>query len=129
MSRALSTDLRQRVVAAIAGGMSRRQAAARFGVSAASAVRWAMLSAATGHVEPKRQGGQRRASPIEAQAAFIRDVIGREADITLKELQAKLEAERGLHVGLGTLWRFFDRHRITRKKRPPTRPSRIVRTS
>jgi transposase len=40
MSKALSLDLRERVLAAIAGGMSRRQAALRFGVSAASASRW-----------------------------------------------------------------------------------------
>ena len=43
MARALSVDLRDRVVAAIAGGLSRRQAAVRFGVSAASAVRWQQL--------------------------------------------------------------------------------------
>jgi transposase len=40
MAKALLVDVGHRVVAAIAEGMSRRQAAARFGVSAASAVRW-----------------------------------------------------------------------------------------
>jgi len=40
MARSLSLDLRERVVAAVSGGMSRRQAAERFGVSAASAIRW-----------------------------------------------------------------------------------------
>jgi transposase len=39
MAHALSVDLRQRVVDAIAQGMSRRRAAAGFGVSAASAIR------------------------------------------------------------------------------------------
>ena len=39
MARALSCDLRQRVVEAIKHGLSRRQAAARFGVSASSAIR------------------------------------------------------------------------------------------
>ena len=43
MSKALSVDLRERVVAAIAGGASCREAAARFGVSASSAIRWASL--------------------------------------------------------------------------------------
>ncbi len=43
MSKALSVDLRERVVAAIAAGSSCRAAAVRFGVSAASAVRWAAL--------------------------------------------------------------------------------------
>ncbi|MFN3677012.1 MAG: IS630 family transposase, partial [Sphingomonas pseudosanguinis] len=40
MPRVLSQDLRERVVAAIDGGMSCRAAATRFGVSAASAIRW-----------------------------------------------------------------------------------------
>ncbi len=40
ISKALSFDLRERVVAAIAGGASCRTAAARFGVSASSAIRW-----------------------------------------------------------------------------------------
>lgn len=39
MAKALSVDLRRRVVAAIDGGLSCRQAAERFGVSAASAIR------------------------------------------------------------------------------------------
>jgi transposase len=40
MSKALSVDLRDRVVAAIETGLSCRQAAIRFGVSASSAIRW-----------------------------------------------------------------------------------------
>ena len=39
MGRGLSQDLRDRVVAAVAGGMSCRQAGVRFGVSASSAIR------------------------------------------------------------------------------------------
>jgi transposase len=38
MARALSLDLRERLVEAIAKGLSCRQAAARFGVSASSAI-------------------------------------------------------------------------------------------
>jgi transposase len=37
-------------------------------------------------------------------------------DITLVELRDKLKG-RGVSVGIGTLWRFFDRRRITFKKR------------
>ena len=44
MGRGLSQDLRDRVVAAIDGGMSCRGAAVRFGVSAASAIGWRQLS-------------------------------------------------------------------------------------
>ena len=45
MVKPLSLDLRKRIVAAVAGGMSRRKAAERFGVSPASAVRYCALDA------------------------------------------------------------------------------------
>ncbi len=116
MAKALSVDLRLRVVGSITGGMSRRQAAERFGVSAASAIRWATLAATLGDVTPHKQGGDRKSQRIEAQADFILDEIAREPDVTLAELQARLEAKQGVHFGIGTLWRFFDRRRITLKK-------------
>jgi transposase len=114
MARALSVDLRQRVVAAIGRGLSRRQAAERFGVSAASAVRWAAQAASSGDLTPQKQGGDRRSARIEAEADFILGAVEIKEDITLAELQARL-AERGLRVGLGTLWRFFRRRHITVK--------------
>lgn len=128
MGRMLSRDLRDRVVAAVEGGMSCRQAAARFGVSAASAIRWRQLHLRYGTTAAKRQGGDTRSGRIEAHAVFIREAIKAQPDITLVELQALLAA-RDTPVGIGTLWRFFDRHRITRKKSLRTRASRTVPTS
>ncbi len=122
MPRVLSQDLRERVVAAVDSGMSCRQAAVRFGVSAASAIRWRQLVLQHGTPAAKPQGGDRRAGRIDAHAAFILGSIEAKDDITLVELQALL-ADRGTPVGIGTLWRFFDRHRITRKK---TRPAKLA---
>ena len=116
MARALSLDLRKRVVDAIARGMSCRQAAARFGVSASSAIRWAAQVRSGGALAPKSQGGDRRSQRIEAEAAFILGAVAEQPDTTLAELKAKL-GERGMSVGIGTLWRFFQRHCITLKKR------------
>jgi transposase len=45
---ALSDDLRERLVAAVEAGQSRRAAGERFGVSAASAVRWMQRVRETG---------------------------------------------------------------------------------
>ena len=128
MSKALSLDLRTRVLAAIAGGLSCQQAAQRFGVSASSAIRWRALECIQGDARPKALGGDRRSGRIEARAGLILALVEETPDITLEELRAAL-ARRGLAVGYGTLWRFFARRRITRKKRPPTRPSRTGRTS
>jgi len=128
MGRGLSQDLRDRVVAAVAGGVSCRQAALRFGVSAASAIRWRQLALAHGTPAAKAQGGDHRSARIEAQAGFLLGVIEEKDDITLSELRGLL-AERGTAVGIGTLWRFFDRHGITRKKRRRTPASRTVPAS
>lgn len=43
MSRALSVDLRVRVLAAVCAGVTHREAAGRFGVSASSVSRWRNL--------------------------------------------------------------------------------------
>ena len=65
MAKSLSQDLRSRLISAVAGGMSRRAAAERFGVSAASAVRWVRAWHETGRRVAKRQGGDRRSDRIE----------------------------------------------------------------
>lgn len=122
MARALSIDLRQRVVDAISQGLSCRQAAARFGVSVSSAIRWAAQLRTSGSIAPKKQGGDRKSGRIEAEAAYILGEVAQKPDVTLAELQAKLK-ERGMSVGTGTLWRFFHRRRITLKKRRRTPPS------
>jgi transposase len=128
MSKALSVDLRERVVAAVASGSSRRSAAARFGVSISSAIRWCVLLRDTGTVIPGPLGGDRLSRRIEAHAALILGLNERTPDMTLAEIQAEL-AGAGVRAGIGTLWRFFDRHGITRKKRRRTRQSRIAPTS
>jgi transposase len=128
MSKALSVDLRERVVAAVAAGASCRAAAARFGVSASSAIRWCAQARQVGSVAPGPLGGDRRSARIEAHAALILDLIEQKSDITLVEIQTEL-ARAGVPAGIGTIWRFFDRHRITRKKRRRMLPSRTAPTS
>ena len=128
MSKALSLDLRTRVLAAIAGGLSCRQSAARFGVSASSAIRWRTLERQKGDARPKALGGDRRSGHVEVHAQVILALVEATPDITLEELRAVL-AKREITVGYGTLWRFFDRRGITRKKRPPMPPSKIARIS
>lgn len=128
MPKSLSLDLRSRVLSAIDGGLSCRQAAARFGVSAASAIRWYALRRRTGDARPKPQGGDRQSHRTDAHGDLIRAVLAEVPDITLPELAHRL-AEQGAVVSVTALWRFCRRHKITRKKRPPTLPSRAGRTS
>ena len=129
MSRALSLDLRQRTLSAVLDeGLSHREAAARFKVSAASVSRWRALAADGAVPMHGPLGGDRRSHVIETHADAILDVFHAKRDMALTELQAEL-AERGLRFGYGTLWRFFARRGYTRKKRPRTRPNNNARTS
>lgn len=128
MSKALSLDLRTRVLQAVADGACHRQAAARFGVSPASASRWRALERSQGDVRPGPLGGGRRSARVEALGPLIKALPEATPDITVEELRAAL-AERGQVFGYGTLQRFFRRHGITRKKRPRTPASRSGRMS
>jgi transposase len=128
MAKALSIDLRERVLKAVDGGLSCRQAADRFEVSASSAIRWRDRRRKEGDCGPKALGGDRRSGRIEAYAALILSLIDEKPDMTLAELQARL-AEKRIGAGIGTLWRFFKRRGITRKKRRRMLPSRTGRIS
>jgi len=56
MAKYLSEDLRIRVIEAVEAGASRRRAAARFGVSVSSAIRWLEVWRRTGRAAPYPRG-------------------------------------------------------------------------
>ena len=128
MSTPLSLDLRVRVLAAVASGLSHREVGKRFSVSAASVSRWRALEREQGSARSKPMGGDQRSQYIEANGDLILSLYEATPDISLQELRAAL-AEHGVRVGCGGLWRFFRRRSITVKKRQRTRPSRRGPTS
>ena len=107
--------------------MSRNAAARRFGVSIASAVRWVDEYLRTGRTAPKPRGGDRRSGRIEAQADLLMRAIEETPDITLAELRARLNTERGETFALSTIHGFYRRHGITFKKRRRTPANRRAR--
>ena len=114
---ALSMDIREKVMKAIAGGMSRRQAATRFDVGPATAVRWAKRIETSGSVAPSKMGGDCRLQRIEAHADFIRAQLNEQPGLTIMELREKNRERHGVGFGYGTVWRFLARYKIARKKR------------
>ena len=116
MTRPLSIDLRERVIDAVDGGMSRRAAAERFGVSISAAIKWVQRWRETGNRQPHAQGGDYRSHRIEAHAGEIFALVNDQPDITLVEITEHLEQERNLRVAPSTVWRFFDRRDVTFKK-------------
>ena len=112
----LSMDLRERAVAAVLAGESCRGAAARFGVSAASVVRWMQRYRRHGSARPAPRGGGRR--PIlEAHRSFIVERISREPHLTLHGLKDEL-AGRGVQVSHNAVWLFLKREGLSFKKSP-----------
>jgi putative transposase len=116
MARPYSGDLRERVVAAVEEeGLSRRQAAVRYGVSVSTAIRLVQLFRETGGVAPGKMGGHR---PKKLSGAWRDWLIERcrEKDFTLRGLVAEL-GERGLKVDYRSVWEFVHAEKLTHKKR------------
>jgi transposase len=126
MASAYSQDLRDRVIDAVVGGeMSRRAAAARFGVSESSAIKWVQRFERSGWRAAK-MGGYLRPR-LEPHREFLEALRAEKSDITLQALCDRL-AERGVRADTAMMSRFFRRIGVTLKKRRLSRASRIVRT-
>jgi transposase len=114
MARAYSLDLRERVVAFVASGQTTRAAAAVFGVSVASVVKWTQRKSATGSAAAKPMGGK-RPFLLEAERDWLLTRLDEKPDLTLHALRDDLR-ERGVTVSCDTLWRFLKRQEISFKK-------------
>ena len=124
---ALSTDLRERVVAAVkTQGMSRRAAAKRFGVSYSAAIEWVKLYEESGIVSPRKVGGSKPKKLSGAWRDWLIERCRKQA-FTLRGLVVEL-AERGLEVNYRSVWEFVHAEGLSYKKRHWSRPSRIAPT-
>ena len=101
MAKALSEDIRSRVLKASDAGMSARKAASRFGIGVSSAIRW-IARAKLGETTPRPQG-RRRGSSLDAHEVFIVGMIEARKDITLNEMVERLAAERSMRIGRSAL--------------------------
>jgi transposase len=118
MPKAYSCDLRKRVIEAVETGASRREAAERFEVSVASAVKWLQRWREKRSPAPKSRGGS--ISPLEQVAPEVLALIAEQPDLTLVEMVTELRKRR-IKTSRSSLWRFLDRHDITHKKKPASR--------
>lgn len=116
MTQAYSQDLRDRVIAAVEEeGLSRRQAARRYRISDASAVRW-LQAWRRGRRGPLKQGGDRK-SRLPAHRSWLLALIEAENDLTLVQVGERLCATHGIKADPGMLSRFFTREGISFKKK------------
>jgi putative transposase len=117
MTRPYSLDLRDRVMAAVErDGLSRNQAAARFGVAVSTAVHWVRRYRTTGSVAPPKVGGYKKRALRDEHAAWL---IARcqEKDFTISQLVEELLAVRGLKVDRHSVWEFLHTEHLSFKMR------------
>ena len=79
---------------------------------------WRMLLyyGQSGEATARRQG-KRRGLLLDAHADFILGLVeAGTKDISLAEIAERLAAERGLRIGITSIWTFLDRHGMTFKK-------------
>ncbi len=123
MAKPYSMDLRDRVVLAVErDGMSRHEAAARFGVAPSSAIKWVQRYRATGSAAPARMGGHKPRVLRGEHRDWLLERAKR--DFTLRGLVVEL-AERGVKVDYRQVWEFvhaevlsFKKHRAALRAAP-----------
>lgn len=116
MGKAVSQDLRLRLVRGIAEGKSRRAVAAQFEVAPSTAVRVQARYAATGSIEPGRQGRPAGSGKLGAYRQVIVEKVRARPDITMPELGAWLEGEHGVRADPSNLSKLLCREGFTYKK-------------
>ena len=115
MARPYSRDLRERAVRAVEGGLSSRKSAAVFGVGIATVIEWVRVWRESGRLEARPMGGDHNSRLKDEERAWLLERVAAAPDLTLEEFRSELAA-RGIHVGYGTVWRFFAAEGISFKK-------------
>ena len=115
MARPYSMDLRNRVVASVqTGGLSRHQAAARFGIGVSTAIRWVESFRRTGSAAPGQMGGHKPRKLVGVHRDWLIERCTGQA-FTLRGLVAELAA-RGLKVDYRSVWTFVHDEKLSFKK-------------
>jgi transposase len=111
--KAYSLDLRERIVAAVAEGVSKAEAARRFSVDLSTVKRY-VRRAAAGILAPRRSPGRPRRIGPEQEPALVAQVE-RRADADLAEHCRAWAAEQGAAVSRATMSRALARAGLARK--------------
>ena len=109
MAGAYSTDLRGRVLAAMAAGESPDAAAKRFAAGRSTAYRWAAAARDEGRREAKRMGGGPAPRITGAVEAALLGMLGGGNHLTLAQCRDRLAAETGVRVHPWTVGRALRR--------------------
>ena len=116
MPSSYTAEMRERVIARVESGASRREAAEHFEISPSAAVKWLQRWHDDGSATAIPRGGS--TSPLEKHANWLLALIAKQPDLTLDEVLVAMRKRR-IAGSRTALWRFFARHEFTFKKKPP----------
>ena len=128
MSRGYSLDLRERVVALVAEGMTKSAAGRHLRIAESSAIKWCKRLEETGSLAEK-PGRKLVYSPLEAHADWLLAFIERRKDAMLAEIVVAIFEEQGVSITDSSISRFFKRRGVTFKKKLCTPASNCEPTS
>jgi transposase len=114
MPRSYSQDLRERAVALVEAGHSRRAVARLLDLAESTVINWAKRQAVTGSCAAKRVGGNRQPLLL-SERDWLLARVSAAPDLTVRALRAELAA-RGTNVCVDTVWRFLMAAGLTFKK-------------
>lgn len=124
MPKPYSTDLRERVIAALKI-KPHQEVAQEFAISRRTVFYWDARQKERGNVTPDAWGGGRPAKLTARQKAKVFAEVERQPDITLEELRLRLS----LPVGITTIFNLLERENFSFKKRRSTPGSAPFRKS
>jgi transposase len=127
MGKPYSDDLRERVVAAIEAGHTRKEVAELFNMALSTVGGFIRRRRETGSVSPDKFGGYKTFA-LEPHTDLVKQLVAQQPDSTLAELQARLEKER-VTVSQSAISRFLHHIKLTFKKKFYTQPNKIGQTS
>ena len=131
MARAYSDDLRRKLLEAHQQGEgSLEQLAARFRVSVSWAKGISATRRRTGRMERPPAGPRGPRSKLTEQVRQqLREWIAAQPDLTLMEMQRRLDRDLSLAVSIGRLWAVLQEMRLPLKKSHSMPPNRTPKRS
>ena len=131
MPEPYSNDLRRKFVEVYDSvGVSLKELAKRFRVSESWAKKLSARRSKSGQIEMRSWQHGPKSRVTAAIRAWMREQMGRQPDLTLQELQQRLEQEHRLHLSVGWIWVLLRRWGLRHKKNRSARKSKTrARTS
>ena len=118
MAAAYSMDLRQRILSAWkAKEGSQTKLAERFKVSLTFMRNFLKRYRETKEIAAKPQGGDQRSKVRGKDLEFLQEIVSKQNDIYLREIQTELKEKCKIEVSTSSLCRTLKRQKLVRKKK------------